>query len=380
MSRFRWSPYVPVAVRRAKAAKKMQALRRKGVCVQPIEIPGRKIARTFWGEAWCKHLERFSDFENRLPRGRTYVRNGSVCHLEVQPGSVQAMVSGSEIYKVTIRIQELSAKKWRDVKRRCAGRIGSLLDLLQGRLSKGVMEVVTEPRTGLFPLPKEIALSCSCPDWAVMCKHVAAVLYGVGARLDQEPSLLFLLRGVDENELITAGADAAAAIGEARGPARIAESDLSDLFGIDMAEEAPGEEAVEPVAAEASPPRRPDEGAPAREKSIAERLAEARRNQSKASSRRVPAPPRPRTPARKQKNAQEPADRAVTGKEVARLRERFAMSQAQFARLLGVSVPSIGNWERIKGRLNLQARTRQALDRVRGLDKKDAWTELNKRV
>jgi len=180
-----------------------------------VDLEGRKIARTFWGEAWCDHLESFSDYENRLPRGRTYVRNGSVCHLDIAKGEVNAIVSGSELYKVKIAIKTLPQKKWIDVKDRCAGQVGSLLELLQGKLSKSVMAVVTNRNKGLFPLPREISLKCNCPDWAAMCKHVAAVLYGVGARLDMKPELLFLLRGVDHEELIStdAGAMAAATAG-----------------------------------------------------------------------------------------------------------------------------------------------------------------------
>ena len=188
-----WRPYVSVAERRRRAAKKMDALRKKGVDVQPVVIEGRKIAKSFWGEAWCGHLESFSDFENRLPRGRSYVRNGSVCHLAVAKGRIEAKVSGSELYNVKVAVKTLPGKQWSAIKRRCSGQIGSLLELLQGRLSDHVMAVVTDRQDGLFPAPKEISFECSCPDWAVMCKHVAAVLYGVGARLDARPELLFLL-------------------------------------------------------------------------------------------------------------------------------------------------------------------------------------------
>ena len=230
-----WRPYVSVAERRRKAAKKMDALRKKGVDVQPVAIEGRKIAKSFWGEAWCGHLESFSDFANRLPRGRTYVRNGSVCHLAVAKGRIEAKVSGSALYDVKVEIKTLPGKQWSAIKGRCGGQIGSLLELLQGRLSDHVMAVVTDRQDGLFPSPKEISFECSCPDWAVMCKHVAAVLYGVGARLDAKPELLFLLRGVNHEELIEADAEAAVAGATARGKSkRLAAADLSDVFGIDI--------------------------------------------------------------------------------------------------------------------------------------------------
>jgi uncharacterized Zn finger protein len=230
-----WKPYVPVAERRRRAMKKMDALRKKGVEVQPVEIEGRKIAKTFWGEAWCNHLESFSDYENRLPRGRTYVRNGSVCHLAIDKGQIEAKVSGSELYTVRIAIKTLPPRKWKEVKRRCTGQIGSLIELLEGNLSDQVMEVVTDRQKGLFPLPGEISLNCSCPDWASMCKHVAAVLYGVGARLDHKPELLFKLRGVDHEELIAADAEAAVSAATASGKSkRLAAGDLSDVFGIEL--------------------------------------------------------------------------------------------------------------------------------------------------
>ncbi|MBL0714160.1 MAG: SWIM zinc finger family protein, partial [Desulfosarcina sp.] len=229
----------------------MEKLRKKGLGVKPVEIEGRKIAQTFWGEAWCDHLESFSDYENRLPRGRTYVRNGSVCHLEIARGAIDARVIGSELYTVKIAIKTLPRKKWKGVKKRCAGEIGSLLELLQGKLSRNVMSVVTDRNKGLFPLPGEIGLKCSCPDWAVMCKHVAAVLYGVGARLVEEPELLFLLRGVDYEELISADVSvAAAAVGTKGGRRRIADDALTEVFGIEMTED------VTPAGAKSSPRRK----------------------------------------------------------------------------------------------------------------------------
>ena len=230
-----WAPYVPVAERRRRAMRKMESLRKKGVDIQPVRIEGRKIAKTFWGLAWCDHLEAFSDFANRLPRGRTYVRNGSVCHLAVAKGHIEAKVSGSELYTVQVKIKTLADKKWQAIKGRCSGQIGSLLELLQGRLSDQVMQVVTDRSEGLFPLPGEISLQCSCPDSAVMCKHVAAVLYGVGARLDEKPELLFALRAVNHDELIAADAEQAVAAATSRGKSkRLAAAEISDVFGIDL--------------------------------------------------------------------------------------------------------------------------------------------------
>ena len=151
------------------------------------------------GEAWCQHLERFSDFANRLPRGRTYVRNGLVCHLAIKKGKVEAIVSGSELYKVTIDIIPLPSARWKNVRQQCAGQIGSMLELLQGHLSSQVMGVVTNPAKGLFPQPGEIKIHCGCPDWADMCKHVPTALYGVGARLDKTGTALRIARSIMKN-------------------------------------------------------------------------------------------------------------------------------------------------------------------------------------
>ena len=239
MSYGEWQPYVSVAQRRARAAREMKKLRSRGMDVEPIEIQGRKIAHTFWGDAWCKHLERFSDFANRLPRGRTYVRNGSVCHLAIKQGKVEAIVSGSELYKVTIDIAPLSSARWKHVRKQCAGQIGSMLELLQGHLSSQVMGVVTNPAKGLFPQPGDIKLHCDCPDWADMCKHVAAVLYGVGTRLDKKPELLFVLRKVDHEALIPAELDMRTATTGQGKRRRLANQDLSNMFGIDIEDTAP---------------------------------------------------------------------------------------------------------------------------------------------
>ena len=236
-----FAPYVTAATRRAQAARRLAQLRKKGRPVAPIVIKGLKIAKTFWGASWCHNLERYSDFANRLPRGRSYVRNGSVVDLQITPSVVTAQVSGSELYDVRIAVEALSASRWRSVCRDVSGAIDSVIELLQGRLSDRVMTRLCAEDTGLFPSPREIEFDCSCPDAAYMCKHVAAVLYGVGARLDSEPGLLFILRQVKEADLVgSAGAVAAASLVSRRsgasGSRLIAdESSLSDVFGIDVA-------------------------------------------------------------------------------------------------------------------------------------------------
>jgi uncharacterized Zn finger protein len=245
---YRFGDYVSVAARRAQALLELAALKKKGRQTSPVVIDGRKIATTFWGEAWCDNLERYSDFASRLPRGRSYARNGSVVDLQVASGNVTALVVGSAMYEVKVTVAPVSRQHWKAVCEDCSGAIDSLVELLQGRLSTSVMTRLCEEKTGLFPSPRDILFTCSCPDWALMCKHVAAVLYGIGARLDHQPELLFTLRNVDQQDLIAkAGSDLST---ERRGPAParvLANEDLSELFGIEMAPAAEPKRAVAAV-------------------------------------------------------------------------------------------------------------------------------------
>jgi uncharacterized Zn finger protein len=281
-----WRPYVSVAERRRKAAREMQKRKKQGHDVSPVSIEGRTIARTFWGKSWCENLERYSDYSNRLPRGRTYVRNGSVVDLQIKPGEIVAHVSGSELYKVALKIAPVPKAKWKSICDDCAGGIDSLVELLQGRLSKGVMERICRQGQGLFPSPAEIKLSCSCPDWADMCKHVAAVMYGIGARFDRQPELLFRLRAVDEKDLIVSAGKATPLA--KRGPAAgklLGGEDLSEMFGLDMAQ------SVEPEAGLAG-------GKPAKAK-------RATKAPAAAAGKRKP----PKTAARKQTPKRTPGAR-----------------------------------------------------------------------
>lgn len=350
-----WPRYVPVAERRFKAKRKVDALRKKGMDIQPIIIEGRKIAFTFWGKGWCSHLEAFSDFANRLPRGRSYVRNGAVCHLSINEGGIEAMVIGSELYKVQISIEKLPDEKWQQLKKHCAGQIGSMLELLQGKLSKNIMSVVADRTNGLFPLPGEIGFSCDCPDWADMCKHVAAVLYGAGRRLDEKPELLFLLRGVNVDELITEGARealSAAASGESKSgkTRRVSERHLEDIFGIDLGSESVG-----------------GDRATVQEIVGWDHLQgpSKSRRQKKESSKTASPPVKKPAISKKEKELKEKIRTgAMTGPAIAGMRADFGMTQCRFALLLGVSVATVCNWERNEGTLKLQDRSRRALFRA----------------
>lgn len=234
MGYYGWPKYVSVAERKRKAEKKAAQLIKKGKKLEPINIEGRTIAKTYWGKSWCENLESYSDYANRLPRGRTYVRNGFVIDLKIIAGSIEALVGGSSTYNIQIDIAALSKDKWQSIVKECSGKIDSIIELLSGKFSKSVMEVIARKDQGLFPKPNEIKISCSCPDYAGVCKHVAAVFYGVGARLDTSPELLFTLRQVDHNELITASnaLETLADLGTEQ--QAFADDELSNIFGIDI--------------------------------------------------------------------------------------------------------------------------------------------------
>jgi uncharacterized Zn finger protein len=243
---FDYPDYVSVGTRRARARAAADKIARKQKRrLAPVgPITGGKLVRNFWGKAWCDNLESYGDYANRLPRGRSYVRHGAVIDLQIAAGSVSALISGTSIYEVGVTIRSLPAKSWTQIASECTGQIDSFVDLLRGKLPAQVMAIVTRKAGGLFPAPKQISFECSCPDWAGMCKHVAATLYGVGVRLDDKPELLFDLRGVNHADLVGGAAAVVPALTKrAKGREAhkvIAGADLSALFGIDIEAPATG--------------------------------------------------------------------------------------------------------------------------------------------
>jgi len=221
--------YISTAERRRKAEREASKL--KGA--SPVVISGTQIAKTFWGKSWCQNLERYSDYANRLPRGRTYVRSGCVVDLQISSGVVKARVSGSRLYHVEVMVSPIPDQRWKAVCVDCAGAIESLVELLEGRFSKLTMERLCKQKTGLFPTPSELKFDCSCPDSARMCKHIAAVLYGIGARLDEKPELLFTLRKVDQQGLIT---NASQRMTKPKTNKVLENQNLSELFDIEIVE------------------------------------------------------------------------------------------------------------------------------------------------
>jgi uncharacterized Zn finger protein len=279
---FRWKPYVAVKARREKAAKTAAKLAKRGQALSPVTASRGAIAKSFWGKAWCENLERYSDYANRLPRGRTYLRNGSVIDLKIGAGEATAQVMGSSLYRIKVEIAAVPSAHWQGIARDCARSIDTLVELLQGQLSASVMERITRPGSGLFPSPKEIRFTCSCPDSAALCKHIAATLYGIGSRLDAEPKLLFGLRKVDANELIARAGEGETLPHKAPRPGRILDSSkLAHVFGIDL----PG---VDPKASEIAPAKTPARPSAKRKMPLSPRKAKTTTGKP-AGTRRTPA-------------------------------------------------------------------------------------------
>lgn len=325
--RWGWFPRQrTVAERRAANEKMLRELRAAGRDLRPVAT-GQAAPRSVWGRRWCEHFDLFADFHNRLARGRSYVRHGAVLHLELTEGSIVALVAGTDLYEVEIMVAPLPAARRRRIRDACAGRIDSLLELLAGRLDGAVMGQVTDPRDGLMPQGQDLELMCTCPDWAVMCKHVVAAITAFGLRLDEEPELLFRLRGVEPQELVGGGA-LAVPVAAADDGTTLADEDLAGIFGIEMD--------LSVAAAAAVPKKAP------------------------RSRRKLAEAPSPRGGAR----ARGTRGFRPTGELVRGLRADFGLEVAELADVLEVSAATIYRWERADGPLILRGRAGEALRRL----------------
>jgi uncharacterized Zn finger protein len=362
-----WHSYEPddsVAQRRLKAEKKIKALKDSGEPIFPIAASKSRglIAKSFWGKAWCTHLEGFNDYINRLPRGRSYVRNGSVLHLAIESGTVTAMVLGSELYELSITIKPLPTPKWTALKKQCQGKIGSLIELLQGKISDEIMTLVTDPTNGLFPQPKEIHFNCNCPDWANMCKHVAAVAYGIGIRLDTEPELLFELRGVNKEELISVdtAVDQLTSGTSSRRRRTLGDAAIGQVFGIDLSENSTELSTNQEIA----PARRPQPTTPtASKKSPLKKTAKKTAKNPVKTPPTSKAKPTPKTPPHSK--ASDPALKPIrpTAALIRRLRKQHGLTPSELADALGVNELTVKHWEMKTGPLKLQKRSLENLIR-----------------
>jgi len=353
----RFPRYTTVAERRASATGAAEKLRKSDPDIQPVRIEGRQIARSFWGKAWCNHLEQFSDFSNRLPRGRSYVRNGSVVDLKIEPGRVTARVAGSTVYEVNISIAALPLERWQYIKAQCGGGIGSVLELLQGKISNEVMRIVCDRDNGLFPHPVDITLDCNCPDWATLCKHLAAVLYGVAARLDQSPELLFLLRGVDHEEMI--GAELA--VDTAVNTGSELKGDLSEIFGVEI-----DYDLVPPVASTKT--RKKRSGKKGISETAHKQKHRVRKKTTRIKRKSTASMPPNRSVAKQNRRGKQGSRisiaRGLRASHIKKLRKHFQLSIAELAVLSKVSPATISRWEKQTGVINTRKATFQSIERV----------------
>ena len=298
--------YTPVGEKQDKAKRSQSRLAKTHGTLQPVATSGRALATSWWGQAWNENLERYSDYSNRLPRGRSYLRGGMVLHLAIEPGKVEALVQGSRPapYEITINVAALNAAKWAKARAACTGRLDSLQALLSGQFPDALKELFMVQGGGLFPAPSEITFDCTCPDWASMCKHVAAVLYGVGVRLDADPRLFFTLRQVSIEDLVAKALRGTSRTllekaGQAAGGA-LADADLGAVFGIDL-DDAPAA-AAEPTKAKAKAAPTKAKAAPTKAKA-APTKAEAAPAKAPTKAKAAPAPRRgqPHTEEAKQR-------------------------------------------------------------------------------
>ncbi|MBP7222914.1 MAG: hypothetical protein KBA50_06650 [Sedimentibacter sp.] len=230
--------YVSAAENKEKANKSLAKLKKKNPDIEPIIIEGRTLAKSWWGKSWNLNLESYADYTNRIDRGKSYVRNNMVLDLKITKGKVLAKVQGKRAkpYDVEVSIDALSSEKWGHIISLCNNRIDSLEQLIEGKFPKELEVLFKEKKYGLFPSPKEIHFDCSCPDWASMCKHVAATLYGIGTRLDSNPMLFFELRDIDSKELVRKSVEqkleSMLKNAGKKSNREIAESDITEIFGL----------------------------------------------------------------------------------------------------------------------------------------------------
>ena len=219
-----------------KAQESVKSAKNKGKEMHPIIVEGRQIAKSWWGMAWCKNIEQYADYASRIERGKRYVRSGAVVDLQIVKGTVKARVQGTRKtpYKVEINISPLKEEVCEDIIEKCSSQIQNLQELVNGQFPESLKEIFLS-ENGLFPSQREISFNCSCPDWALMCKHVAAALYGIGARFDEDPMLFFKLRSIDVDKFIdiTLNDRVESMIANADKPSdRIITENVSELFGI----------------------------------------------------------------------------------------------------------------------------------------------------
>ena len=226
-----------------------------------IKLHSKSISNTWWGQEWCKTINVYADYENRLSRGKTYLRQERVQDLTIEDNTITAKVKGkwSDYYNVTIKIRELPRSKSNIIIKK----ISELGSILKGSIPEDCRFLFSIGELGLFPTKDDLIYTCDCPDscggliygsnWnsakeicevdpnnAMLCKHVAAVLYSVGSILDKEPLIIFQLRGINvtkyiSEEIVAQTNNLLVGLYQRKEEERVIDKSLiSDVFGIDF--------------------------------------------------------------------------------------------------------------------------------------------------
>ena len=219
-----FSPRLKAADLEKQAATRLAEYQAAGEELHPVVNKTRKLARNFWGSAWMKQLALCESGGMCLAPGRTLLRHACVLHVDIQPGSISALVSAEEVFEVELKLESLDEERLDRLAATCSGHIDSLLSLMQGKVDEAVLQQLCHPENGLLPTPEDWHMHCTCPDWAEPCPHAAAAIYAAGCLIDEKPELLFTLRGIQPEALLSAPA-----------PANEIDADkLSAMFGIDL--------------------------------------------------------------------------------------------------------------------------------------------------
>ena len=219
-----FSPRLKAADLEKLAATRLAEYLAEGEELHPVVNKTRKLAKNFWGSAWMKQLALCESGGMCLAPGRTLLRHACVLHVDIQPGSISALVSAEEVFEVELKLESLDEERLERLAATCSGHIDSLLSLMQGKVDEAVLLQLCHPENGLLPTPEDWRMHCTCPDWAEPCPHAAAAIYAAGCLIDEKPELLFTLRGIQPEALLSAPA-----------PTNEIDADkLSAMFGIDL--------------------------------------------------------------------------------------------------------------------------------------------------
>ncbi len=220
------SPRMKVADWGKLAQARLADLRADGALqLNPVHEKSRKLAKNAWGSAWMRQLAYCEQEGFSLAAGRSLLRHGCVLDVQVGRGTIDALVSGEELYEIHLKLAEPDEEKIEYLREQCGAHIDSLVALLDGKIDASVMQQLCDPEEGLLPLPYEWQMDCNCPDWNEPCPHAAAAIYAAGCLIDAEPRLLFTLRGIEPSTLCEVPSTAAADFDA---------TDLANTFGIDI--------------------------------------------------------------------------------------------------------------------------------------------------